>query len=79
VKRRFIMIGFDGCNPEMVGRFLPDLPNFRRLIAGGSWGPMLSTIPCDTPTNWTALATGATAATSGITGFALHTHLGAYG
>ena len=31
---------------------------------------MLSTIPCDTPTNWTALATGATAATSGITGFA---------
>lgn len=31
---------------------------------------MLSTIPCDTPTNWTALATGATAATSRITGFA---------
>ena len=35
---------------EMVERFLPDLPNFPRLIAGGSWGPMLSTIPCDTPT-----------------------------
>ena len=69
-KKRYIVIGFDGCNPEMVERFLPHLPNFRRLIAGGSWGPMLPTIPCDTPTNWTALATGATAATSGITGFA---------
>lgn len=70
MKKRFILIGFDGANPEMVERFLPHLPNFRRLIAGGSWGPMLSTIPCDTPTNWTALATGATAATSRITGFA---------
>ena len=70
--RRFILIGFDGCNPELVERFLPDLPNFKRLIEGGSLGPMLSTVPCDTPTNWTALATGATAATSGITGFAFH-------
>ena len=33
---------------------------------------MLSTIPVDTPTNWTALATGATAARSGITGFAFY-------
>jgi len=51
-------------------RSFPNLPNFRRLIADGSWGPMLSTILCDTPTNWTAFATGAT---SGITGFAFHT------
>ena len=71
-RRRFILLGFDGCNPEMVERFLPDLPNFRRIIERGCWGPMLSTIPVDTPTNWTALATGATAATSGITGFAFH-------
>lgn len=71
-KRRFILFGFDGANPEMVEKYLPDLPNFQRLIADGAWGPMLSTIPCDTPTNWTALATGATAATSRITGFDLY-------
>ena len=67
-----LLIGFDGANPEFVERYLPDLPNFRRLIQGGSWGPMLSTVPVDTPTNWTALVTGATAATSHITGFAFY-------
>ena len=72
MKKRFILVGFDGCNPEMIERLLPNLPNFRRLIENGCWGPMLSTIPADTPTNWTALATGATAATSKITGFAFH-------
>ena len=71
-KRRFIMIGFDGANPEFIDRYLPHLPNFRRLIEGGSWGGLLSTVPADTPTNWTALVTGATAATSGITGFAYY-------
>ena len=71
-KKRFIMVGFDGANPEMVARFLPHLPNFKRLIPEGSWGAMLSCIPADTPTNWTALATGATAATSRITGFELY-------
>ena len=69
---RAILVGFDGANPELVERFLPELPSFRRLIQGGCWGPMLPTVPVDTPTNWTALATGATAAISGITGFAFH-------
>lgn len=69
---RVVLVGFDGANPELVERYLPELPHFKRLIEGGCWGPMLSTVPVDTPTNWTALATGATAATSGITGFAFH-------
>ncbi len=72
MKKRILFIGLDGACPEMVQRYLPELPNFRKLIDGGAWGPMLSTYPCDTPTNWTALATGATAVTSGITGFAFH-------
>jgi len=70
--QKVILVGFDGANPEFVERYLPHLPTFRQLIAAGSWGPMLPTVPCDTPTNWTALATGATAAASGITGFAFH-------
>ena len=67
MKKRILFIGLDGACPEMVQRYLPELPNFRKLIDGGAWGPMLSTYPCDTPTNWTALATGATAGTA-ITG-----------
>jgi predicted AlkP superfamily phosphohydrolase/phosphomutase len=69
---KVIFLGFDGANPEMVEKYIDKLPNFKRLINTGSWGPMLSTFPVDSPTNWTALATGATAAVSGITGFHLH-------
>ena len=70
--RKIIFLGLDGQNPEFVERYLEHLPNFRRMIEGGSWGPLLSTFPCDTPTNWTALATGARASKSRITGFAFH-------
>ena len=70
--KRFILLGLDGHNPEMVERFLPDLPAMRRLIETGSFGPALPTVPVDTPTNWTTIATGATAATHHITGFAYH-------
>jgi predicted AlkP superfamily phosphohydrolase/phosphomutase len=72
MSKRLLFIGLDGAAPELIERFLPELPNFNKLIKSGAWGAMLSTYPCDTPTNWTALATGATAATSGITGFAFH-------
>ncbi len=67
--KRFILLGFDGLNPEFVERFIDELPNLRRLIGEGSWGPMLPVVPVDTPTNWCSLATGATAATHRITGF----------
>ncbi len=71
-KRRVVLIGFDGANPELVQHYLPHLPAFRRVMQQGAWGPMVPVYPADTPTNWTALATGATASTSGITGFAFH-------
>ena len=70
--KRIIFLGLDGQNPEFVEKYLDHLPNFRRLISTGCWGPLLSTFPADTPTNWTALATGARASKSGITGFAFH-------
>ena len=71
-RKRFILLGLDGHNPEMVERFLPDLPAMRGLIETGTFGPALPTVPVDTPTNWTTIATGATAATHHITGFAYH-------
>jgi len=70
--QRFILLGLDGHNPEFVEKYIDELPNFRRMIAEGCWGPMLSAFPADTPTNWTALATGARASKSNITGFAWH-------
>jgi len=64
-----VFVGFDGANPELIERFLPELPNFRRLIESGAWGAMSPMAPADTPTNWCSLATGATPSTHRITGF----------
>lgn len=48
------------------------LPNIQRLIQGGVKGEAYSCPPCDTPTNWATIATGATTAVHGATSFYLH-------
>ena len=60
---KLVLVGFDGLMFEMVERFMAEglLPNMKRLIASGCWGRMQPCPPCDTPTNWTTLATGAAA------------------
>jgi len=69
---RLILVGLDGAMPEMIERFLPALPNFRRLMEQGFFAPAWSSPTCDTPTNWTTIATGSWTATHGITSFNVH-------
>ena len=63
---KLVLVGFDGLMFEMVERFTAEgrLPNMKRLIAEGCWGRMNPCLPCDTPTNWTSIATGAATGTS---------------
>lgn len=64
------LIGLDCATPELVfDRFLPDLPNLRRLVASGVHGPLESTIPPITVPAWMCMMTGRDPGTLGIYGF----------
>jgi len=72
--KKLIFVGIDGAIYDFVEKFSNEgkLPNLTRLMKDGASGPMLPVPPCDTPTNWTSLVTGAWSGTHGITGFNIH-------
>ncbi|MBN2566174.1 MAG: alkaline phosphatase family protein [Candidatus Eisenbacteria bacterium] len=68
---RVILIGVDGCDWEKLNPLVQAgrLPNFERLMRGGSYGPLLSIEPLVSPRIWTSIATGKVAEKHGIEGF----------
>jgi predicted AlkP superfamily phosphohydrolase/phosphomutase len=72
--KRLILIGFDGGNPPFIERFTKEgrLPNISRMMREGVYSESLPVMPCDTPTNWCTIATGAWTGTHGITSFHIH-------
>ena len=73
-KRELLIIGIDGAVPDFIKKFSKKgmLPNIASLIDDGVLAEAYPCVPCDTPTNWTTLATGATTATHGVTSFLIH-------
>lgn len=71
---KLIVLGIDGFDP-MHAKFLMDqgkMPSLKAFVEKGSAREdlvLLGNMPTVTPPMWTTLATGATAATHGITGF----------
>jgi predicted AlkP superfamily phosphohydrolase/phosphomutase len=57
---RVIIAGFDGLDPEILGRMLAAgrMPNVARLIERGSFKPMQSTCPPISPVAWSSFSTG---------------------
>ncbi|MCW4037106.1 MAG: alkaline phosphatase family protein [Candidatus Bathyarchaeota archaeon] len=72
--KKVIMIGFDGGNWPFIERFIREgrLPNLASLMDNGVYSESLPVMPCDTPTNWSTLVTGAWPGTHGITSFHIH-------
>jgi len=72
--KKVILIGLDGLMMEMVEKFAAEgiLPNLKRLMRQGIINAILPSPPCDTPTNWTTIATGAWTGTHGNNGFCVH-------
>ena len=72
--RKLLMIGVDQAIPFLLKKYLNqgDLPNIKKLYEGGIYTEGLSSPPCDTPTNWTTIATGAPTAIHGATSFYVH-------
>ncbi|MHA1579779.1 MAG: alkaline phosphatase family protein [Candidatus Freyarchaeota archaeon] len=73
-RKELLVIGIDGAIPDLVKLFSKKgvLPNITEMIEKGVIAEAYPCVPCDTPTNWTTLATGATTATHGATSFYLH-------
>jgi len=72
--KRMMLIGLDGADYLMFEKFCNEdvMPNIKRIMENGAYARALPCPPCDTPTNWTTIATGALTRTHGITGFDIH-------
>jgi len=49
---RAVVLGVDGLNPEMLRRWLDDLPSLKKIQQEGIWGELESTIPPTAPQAW---------------------------
>lgn len=73
-RKKLLLIGIDQAIPYLIQKFIDEekIPNIANLAEGGVIGEGFSCPPCDTPTNWTTIATGATTAVHGVTSFYSH-------
>lgn len=55
-----VILGFDGADAELTEQWMNEgkLPNLAKLRAEGSFAPLRSTIPSQTPVAWSTFATG---------------------
>jgi predicted AlkP superfamily phosphohydrolase/phosphomutase len=63
------MVGLDGASPALIAKWKDHLPNLSRLMDGGSWGVLRSTIPPYTLPAWPSMVTGMQPGKLGIFGF----------
>lgn len=61
MKAKLLFLGLDGANWDFIEKFMDEgvLPNIASVVKRGVFTEMLPCPPCDTPTNWTSLVTGA--------------------
>lgn len=72
--KKILLIGVDQTIPFLIKKFMGEgiLPNILKLVENGVYAEAYPCPPCDTPTNWTTIATGASTAIHGATSFYLH-------
>ena len=73
-RKKVLLIGVDQSIPYLLNKFVDEgsLPHLKFLIDTGTYAEGLSCVPCDTPTNWATIATGATTPVHGATSFYTH-------
>src|SRR5262245_31755917 len=69
--RRVLMIGLDGATFDLILPWVEagKLPAFARILSGGAWGPLKSTVPPMTFPAWTSLMTGKNPGKHGVYDF----------
>ena len=73
-RKKLLVIGIDQAIPYLLTKFIKEglIPNIAQLAETGVIGEAFPCAPCDTPTNWTTIATGATTGIHGVTSFYMH-------
>ncbi len=58
--QKLVILGFDGADAELTRQWMAEgkLPNLAKLASEGSFAPLRSTIPSQTPVSWSTFATG---------------------
>jgi predicted AlkP superfamily phosphohydrolase/phosphomutase len=71
VESRLIILGFDGMDPGLAQRWMDDgsLPHFRQLAETGTFGPLATSNPPQSPVAWSGFATGTGPGEHGIYDF----------
>jgi predicted AlkP superfamily phosphohydrolase/phosphomutase len=71
VDSRLIIVGFEGMDPNLAQRWMDDgsLPNFSKLAAQGSFAPLATSNPPQSPVAWSSFATGTGPGDHGIYDF----------
>lgn len=59
-RHKVLILGIDGLDPKLLQQFMEagDLPNFRHAIEHGSFCPLRTTIPPQSPVAWSTFITG---------------------
>jgi len=71
VTKQVVVLGFDGADPKLAAKWIAEgkLPNLARLAAQGSFKPLETTNPPESPVAWASFATGLNPGGTGIFDF----------
>src|SRR5688500_4870485 len=72
-KGRLIVLGFDGADARTVEAMMDrgELPHLQKLREQGTFAPLATTNPAESPVAWAALNSGQNPAKTGIPGFVM--------
>jgi predicted AlkP superfamily phosphohydrolase/phosphomutase len=70
-EHKLIVIGIDGMDPQLLERFMRQgkMPNFAKLVREGSFKPLITSIPPQSPVAWSNMITGMNSGGHGIFDF----------
>ena len=68
---KILIIGLDGASPQLVERWINQLPTFKRFKEEGTLGLSIPPAPAQTPVAWTTFMTGKNPGKHGIFSFAM--------
>jgi len=71
VENQVVVLGFDGADPDLLAQWMKEgkLPNLQRLAETGSFRPLGTTNPPESPVAWATFATGLNPGGTGIFDF----------